>query len=345
MKVSITRTRKFSLSRLVLPCLLVIGSANAGLGEIERLPEDQRRNGKATLESFSEAAEASLASTVRLVRNGRSLSLGTIVSKQGHVITKASVCIGAQKAILADGTSYPVRIRRRDKETDLALLRIRGAQGLTPVSWAKEDDLEEGSWLVSADPGLKRLKVGVVGAKTRPIDRIGGVIGVILGRDGEGVGGVMIEQVVPRSAGAAAGLKKGDMLVSVETRKVTSREKVIELVGANDPGEVVAIEVKRDDKTLSFRVTLGHRSGTFDMFDRNARMSGAVSKRKDNFPMIIQHDVSLPPTAMGGPVLDLDGKAMGVNVARVDRVTTYALPAKLVRETLEKLRSTKPKSE
>jgi S1-C subfamily serine protease len=218
------------------------------------------------------------------------------------------------------------------------LFKIKGAKDLTPVSWAKEVDPKEGDWLVSADPTLKKLKVGVVGAKTRPIDRVGGVIGVILGRDGEEVGGVMIEQVVERSAGAAAGLKKGDILTTVNGTKSTSREKVIELVGANDPGDVVAVQVKRGERNLSFRVTLGHRSVTFDMFDRNARMSGAVSKRKDNFPMIIQHDVSLPPSAMGGPVLDLNGKSLGINVARVDRVTTFALPAKIVRETFEKLK-------
>ena len=331
--------------RLATVCLLSLLVSFDRLQAIDRLPDEQRRNGKDTLKAFGESADASLASTVRLVRNGRSLSLGTIVSKQGLVITKASVCIGAQNAILADGTSYPVRIRRRDKDTDLALLKIKGAKDLTPVAWAKEEDPKEGSWLVSADPALKNLKVGIIGANTRSIDRIGGVIGVILGRDGEEVGGVMIERVMERSAGAAAGLKKGDVLISVEGRKVTSRETVIELVGANDPGEVVAIQVKRGERSLSFRVTLGHRSVTFDMFDRNARMSGAVSKRKDNFPMIIQHDVSLPPFAMGGPVLNLDGKALGINVARVDRVTTYALPAKFVRETLEKLRQSKRSNE
>lgn len=297
------------------------------------------------MEAFEESSKAGLGSTVRLVRNGRSLAMGTIVSKQGHVITKASVCIGAQEAILADGTKYKVRIRGRDKETDLALLKIKGAEDLTPISWADEENPAEGSWLVAADPTLKRLKVGVVGAKSRPIDRVGGVIGVILGRDGEELGGVMIERVMPRSAGAAAGLENGDVITTVDRQKVTSREKTIELVGANDPGEVVAIQVKRGEKTLSFRVTLGHRSVTFEQFDRNARMSGRVSKRKDNFPMIIQHDVSLPPTAMGGAVLNLNGKALGVNVARVDRVTTYALPAKYVREIFEKLRRPKPKSE
>ena len=59
-------------------------------------------------------------------------------------------------------------------------------------------------------------------------------------------------------------------------------------------------------------------------------MSGPVSKRKDNFPRILQHDLPLPKEAMGGPLFDLDGDCIGINIARVDRVTTYALPAEVV---------------
>mgnify|MGYP001297124158 CR=1 FL=1 len=32
------------------------------------------------------------------------------------------------------------------------------------------------------------------------------------------------------------------------------------------------------------------------------------------------------PADMGGPLLDLDGHVLGLNIARVDRVTTFALP-------------------
>ena len=326
-------------------CLFLFIASFVRLEAIDRLPLEQRRNGNETLGAFEESSKAGLSSTVRLVSKGRTLALGTIVSRKGHVMTKASSCIGAQEAILADGTRYKVQIRGKDKDTDLAVLKIKGAKKLTPVSWAVGEDPGEGSWLVSADSTLKRLKVGVVGAKSRPIDRSGGVIGVILGRDGEEVGGVMIQQVMARSAGAAAGLENGDVVTNVGGQDVTDREKVIELVGANDPGEVVVIKVKRGKSMRSFRVTLGHRSVIFDMMSRNARMSGPVSKRKDNFPMVIQHDISLPPTAMGGAVLDLNGKALGINVARVDRVTTYALPTKFVRETFKKLRRSKPKSE
>ena len=78
---------------------------------------------------------------------------------------------------------------------------------------------------------------------------------------------------------------------------------------------------------MQLRVTLGHRSVTFDMFNRNMQMSGPVSKRKDNFPLILQHDLPLPREAMGGPVFNLEGNCIGINIARVDRVTVFTLPA------------------
>lgn len=39
--------------------------------------------------------------------------------------------------------------------------------------------------------------------------------------------------------------------------------------------------------------------------------------------------------AMGGLVVDLKGRGVGVNIARVDRVSTFALPAALLRRILE----------
>ena len=70
-------------------------------------------------------------------------------------------------------------------------------------------------------------------------------------------------------------------------------------------------------------------------------MSGPVSKRKDNFEMIIQHDLPIGKESMGGPLFNLDGKCIGINIARVDRVSTYALPAylpsKVIAPFLEKL--------
>ena len=73
---------------------------------------------------------------------------------------------------------------------------------------------------------------------------------------------------------------------------------------------------------------------TFDMFNRNMQMSGPVSKRKDNFPLILQHDL-LAKEAMGGPIFNLKGECVGINIARVDRVTVFTLPAEIVKQTVD----------
>ncbi len=327
---------------LVAPALALIlalgASPSPANAEVESLSTARRLNGYSTQSAFDQAKEAAFASTVRLVRNGKLITHGAIVSEQGHLLTKASACIGAREAIFADGTKQPVRIRRREKETDLALLQILAKdKTFTPVQWADETEPPHGSWAISADPDLRGLKLGVIGAQPRSIDRSGGVIGVMLGRDGAELGGVAINQVVPRSAGATAGLKKGDLITKVNDRPVQQRQKVIDLVSSHDPGDLVRVQVKRGDKHIAYNVTLGHRSVTFELFNRNLRMSGPVSKRKDDFPRILQHDLPLPPQAMGGPLLDLHGKALGINVARADRVTTYALPADIVKQALKKL--------
>ena len=57
--------------------------------------------------------------------------------------------------------------------------------------------------------------------------------------------------------------------------------------------------------------------------------------------MAIQHDSVLNPGDCGGPLVDLEGKAIGLNIARAGRVESYALPAGIVRETVEKLLQTK----
>ena len=118
----------------------------------------------------------------------------------------------------------------------------------------------------------------------------------------------------------------GDIIFRVDQRAVKKREQIVKLVTKKDPGDLVVTEVLRNDQRKTFKITLGHRSVTFDLFNRNLQMSGPVSKRKDNFPLIIQHDLPLPKEAMGGPLFDLEGKCIGINIARVDRVTVFSLP-------------------
>ena len=57
-------------------------------------------------------------------------------------------------------------------------------------------------------------------------------------------------------------------------------------------------------------------------------MGGPLSERADDFPGgVLQHDTVLQPTECGGPLVNLDGKVVGINIARAGRVESYCLPA------------------
>ncbi len=47
----------------------------------------------------------------------------------------------------------------------------------------------------------------------------------------------------------------------------------------------------------------------------------------------------MEPSECGGPVVDLDGKAVGINIARGGRVKSYAVPVNKLRPLLGDLRS------
>ena len=70
-------------------------------------------------------------------------------------------------------------------------------------------------------------------------------------------------------------------------------------------------------------------------------MHGHLSSRRSDFPAVIQHDSILQAKYCGGPLVDLDGNVVGVNIARASRVATYALPSSVVTAMLrEMFRST-----
>lgn len=106
---------------------------------------------------------ASLAPLVRAVRQGvvnlatknegtsKSLGSGFLITSDGLVVTNHHVVERANSVVarLPDGQSLEATVVGRDKETDLALLRLAGAKDLTTVTLGDSDDLEVGDWVVA----------------------------------------------------------------------------------------------------------------------------------------------------------------------------------------------------
>ena len=319
---------------LLIPFLVLCSSdTEIDSNESENiLANKYRLNGISTQNAFGVSKENALLSTVRLTRNDKLIAMGAIVSPTGHVLTKASSCVGAREATLTTGESFSLRIKKRNEELDLALYQmISDRNDFHPVVWKEDNASSDVSWVLSAFTELNEIRVGITSGKSREIGREGGVMGVMLGSEDNT--GVLITDVVPQAAADKSGVRVGDIIQKVDGRAVRKRDHIVNIVGKKDPGDVVLLQVLRKKAEMQLRVTLGHRSVTFDMFNRNMQMSGPVSKRKDNFPLILQHDLPLPREAMGGPVFNLEGNCIGINIARVDRVTVFTLPANIAKSS------------
>ena len=67
-----------------------------------------------------------------------------------------------------------------------------------------------------------------------------------------------------------------------------------------------------------------------DRFQMMNMLGGPLRARRAGFSSAIQHDTVLSPRDCGGPVVDLDGRVVALNIARAGRVDSYAIPASVV---------------
>jgi len=104
----------------------------------------------------------------------RSLGSGFIIDRDGYIVTNNHVIEGADeiKVSLANDKEFDAEIVGRDPNTDLALIRIKGASDLTPLKLGDSDKLTVGSWVVAIGSpfGLQQtVTAGIVSAKGRVI--------------------------------------------------------------------------------------------------------------------------------------------------------------------------------
>ncbi len=104
---------------------------------------------------------------------------GFIISEDGYILTNHHVIDGADsiRIKMGDGRTFEgVQVIGSDEKADVALLKIKDAQGLPFIELGNSDDLEVGEWVVAiGNPfGLtETLTVGVVSAKGRKVNQRG----------------------------------------------------------------------------------------------------------------------------------------------------------------------------
>lgn len=305
-----------------------------------REPGKYEKNYAAVLAAFRAAVAEVKESTVLIYRDDERIALGAVVDADGLLVSKASELEdGGLECEFESGMRLPAEVVWVDPENDLAFLRVP-ATGLKPIVWRDDSNLPVGSWLVTPGPADDPIAIGVVSVATRKIDRVrrpsNAYLGVVTVKVDDGL---IIKQVMDGTSAFKAELKVDDIIIEVAGKPVDSRNTLLDVLYPLKPGDGLKLRVRRGDEKLDFDVRLGRRPS--NLRPRNDRLAGALSTRRSDFPSALQHDTMLHPRQCGGPVLDVYGKAVGINIARAGRVECYAIPVDVILPLIDDVRSGK----
>lgn len=293
----------------------------------------ERTNGSQTLAAV-DAISLHAKASVALIYNekGRITTTATWVGSDGYFLTKASDAPMLGQATIRWGNkqSAPIREIYRAPAHDLVLAQAVSVSGVKPVTFdIKPRPIAYGQWLTSPVKGGKEIKIGVMSAQRRTIKGEGAAMGVRMDEKTNKGGGVRIVGIAEDSPAAAAGLRYDDVLIELAGEPLNEFKRVHEIIRNRQPGEQIEVKYRRENKILSAQVRLASRTKILQNWEGEDFANGGISIRTDNFSQVIQHDLPMHPLDMGSPLLDLEGHAIGINIARVDRVTTFALPAEI----------------
>jgi serine protease Do len=216
----------------------------------QSLETNFRTTGEAVLAAF-EPQRAVIQKSSAVIYDGRKeIAYGTVITPDGHILTKASEIEGKSKIdVRVDKESYKdAKILMTDPRWDVALLKIEAA-GLTPVVWAPDSKLARGTWVVVngvTSRTKRRALAGIISADAREIPPEGGaVLGVTLKETKKGLA---VEDVSKDSGAEKAGMKKGDIVTEIAGKPVKEIAALGKLLGEMKSGTDVKVTLLRDGK-------------------------------------------------------------------------------------------------
>ena len=101
------------------------------------------------------------------------------------------------------------------------------------------------------------LQRAYIGIQIRDIDaKFAGKLGL------SEVEGVYIAGIVPNGGADEAGLIEGDVILTIDDVKIHSLSELMGTIGQHSPGEIISIDVNRNNEISTYHVTLKNQNGT-----------------------------------------------------------------------------------
>ncbi|MEM8784054.1 MAG: PDZ domain-containing protein [Planctomycetota bacterium] len=260
------------------------------------------------------------------------------------------------QVVTPDGARHRARSLATDRSTDLRLLRVsfrpdaRGPEKRLgrpiPSQTQPESKPPPPGSFVSVPIPRSVPYTGIIAAPPRPVPS-DAKMGVFFA---EGTPRPVVRAVQPGSGADAAGLQRGDLLLRLDETPTPTPLAVIDALQSQPryPGDAVTVTFQRATpnpardrlQTLTRKVELGRAPPA--PTNREQRLEShapPTSGRASGFPLALPADAPVPAQHCGGPVYALDGRFLGMAIARSGRTETLILPPDQIAQALERMRA------
>jgi len=274
--------------------------------------------------------------------------IGTIIHAEGLILTKASD-LGPSLVVRYKGKNYPAVLLSTDENTDLALVGI-SELGMPVVRWSEE--LPVAGSVVASPLLLQESTDEMVAEATSRVGNFSHVLKVglpsvhatsqvtSLGLTTEQLdSGLRIAAIKPDTPAFESGLSPGDLIKKVNNQPINTRADLTAFLNRCEVGEKVTAQIVRGGSKRSHEVKLISPlmipPATGINLSRGISMVPSI--RRAPFPDVIIHTTPINAWDCGAPVFDINGNALGLNIAAVSPARTIALKPKEIRAAIERL--------
>ncbi|MEM9412603.1 MAG: PDZ domain-containing protein, partial [Planctomycetota bacterium] len=237
----------------------------------------------------------------------------------------------------SNGRLFDAKIVATDYENDIALLKV-DAENLIPVVWDNTQPTS-GSFVVVPNPQGNVISLGTFSVIPRStIGENHGFLGVAPQTVSEGV--QIVDDIKYDTAAFEAGLKVGDIITNIDGKEVRETVELVDEIRKRQAGDKITIDfIRAGNRNRTVAKLAGQslsatRAARFKMM---SRLGAIPSSRNSDFPSVFQHDSPLFPEQCGGPICDLNGNVLGINIARESRAASYAIPSNKIEAVVDRL--------
>ncbi len=159
-----------------------------------------------------------------------------------------------------------------------------------------------------------KVRRGYIGVRIQPVDAVTAKASGLTKAEG-----VLVQFVNKNSAGEDAGLKAGDIILTVDGKKVDSPNSLQSIVAGHYPGDEVMLKVFRDGKTIDKKVVLKTIDEDAQVASNDQPESDDTdSKEPASSSRVTIDDLGLAVKAMDSATKKNSGEDEGVVVEKVD---------------------------